>query len=100
MAIQIPKSILDDILEKDTLLNARLVQVELTKYHTQAQHTIANMQAEKANILQQLAPGGMKFYQTQEALSQCQEQLQLSCEQCNRKKEQGTLNIQCKHAEM
>ena len=30
--IQIPKSILDDILEKDTLLNARLVQVELTKY--------------------------------------------------------------------
>jgi hypothetical protein len=58
------------------------------------------MQAEKANILQQLAQGGMKFYQTQEALSQCQEQLQLSCQQCNREKEQGTLNIRYKHAEM
>ncbi len=29
--IQIPKSIMDDILEKDTLINERLVQVELTK---------------------------------------------------------------------
>jgi len=82
---QLPKSIMDDILQKDTQLNAQLGQVELENalyahfrgqdsfslkllLHTQAKHTIASMQADKVNMLQQLAQGGMQVSQIQEAL--------------------------------
>lgn len=129
--IHLPKCIMDDILQKDTQLNAQLGQVELKNnllrslcdcsdklrkfvprfhsrlncetrrqdsfslkllLHTQAKHTIASMQADKVNMLQQLAQGGMQVSQIQEALSHCQHQLQRSYHPSMREKDQGTQN--------